>query len=167
MEAQGPQDPQGQPPPQPQGQPQHPPPPPAPQAPQQPQQLAQQQPPAGGRLLLADDSSKVWLLSIVTCGIYGIIWYYRLQEELSQWSGGRIETNPVNSVLALTLGACLIVPVFLTWNGTVERIRTAQQMAGLPPQPTLLGVIGRAFLLSYHYKWLQDMLNEVAQRRPT
>jgi hypothetical protein len=161
MEAQGPQDPQGQPPPP--GQPQQPPPPPQ-QPAQQPQQLAQQQPPAGGRLLLADDSNKVWLLSIVTCGIYGIIWYHRLQQELGQWSGGRIETNPTNSVLAVTLGACLIVPPIMSWIGTVDRIRTAQLMTGLQPTVTFWGTVGRAFLLSYHYKWLQDNLNEVAQR---
>src|SRR5919109_650352 len=61
----------------------------------------QQRPP------LADDPTKVWLLSIFTCGIYGAIWYYRLCKELGEWSGGRIQTDPTTSVLAVTLGACL------------------------------------------------------------
>jgi len=46
------------------------------------------------------------------------------------------------------------------------RIRTAQQMAGLAPQATFWGSIGRMLLLGYGYKWLQDQFNEIAVRQP-
>ena len=120
----------------------------------------------GMRPLLQEDSTKVWLLALFTFGIYGIIWYYRVCKELGEWSGGRIHTDPTTSVLAVTLGACVVVPPIVSWVGTLGRIREAQQMAGLPPQATFWGSVGRAFLLSYHYKWLQDQLNELSARRP-
>ena len=112
------------------------------------------------------DSTMTWILSLVTCGIWGIIWYYKIQEELGQWSRGRIEVNPTNSVLAITLGGCVIVPPFLSLNGTGERVAQAQQMAGLPVQASGMMTILFAFLFSYHIKWLTDQLNEIAQRPP-
>ena len=120
----------------------------------------------GGRPLLADDSTKVWLLSIFTCGIYGAIWYHRLAKELGEWSGGRIETDPTTSVLAITLGGCLLVPPWISWAGTFGRVRQAQQMAGLPAQADTGTGILYLFLAGYGYKWLQDQLNELSQRRP-
>ena len=119
-----------------------------------------------GRPLLADDSTKVWLLSIFTCGIYGAIWYHRLAKELGQWSGGRIETDPTTSVLAVTLGGCLIVPPWISWAGTFGRVRQAQQMAGLQPQADTATGLLYLFLAGYGYKWLQDQLNALSQRRP-
>ena len=147
----------GQPPEQPQQQP--PPPPPA----------AEGQPPAGPveqqqeRPLLYDDSTKVWLLAIFTCGIYAAIWYYRLAKELGEWSRGAIETDPTTSVLAVTLGGCLVVPPYISWAGTLGRIRQAQQMVGLAPKAEFLPWFGYMLLLGYGYKWVQDQLNEIAE----
>src|SRR5436190_23631702 len=148
----------GQPPEQPQQPPQQPPPP-----------AAQGQPPAGPvgqaqeRPLLYDDSTKVWLLAIFTCGIYAAIWYYRLAKELGEWSRGTIETDPTTSVLAVTLGGCLIVPPYVSWAGTLGRIRQAQQRVGLPPKAEFLPWFGYMLLLGYGYKWVQDQLNEIAE----
>jgi Domain of unknown function (DUF4234) len=145
------------------------------QQPQQPQQqpppAAQGQPPAGPvqggpRMMLQDDSTKVWLLAIFTCGIYAAIWYYRLAKELGEWSQGQIETDPTTSVLAVTLGGCLIVPPYISWAGTLGRIRTVQQMVGLEPKAEFLPWFGYMFLAGYGYKWLQDQLNEIAERAP-
>ena len=123
--------------------------------------------PQGDRPLLADDSTKVWLLSIFTCGIYGWIWYHRLAKELGEWSGGRIETDPGTSVLAVSLGSCVVVPFYVSWNGTLERIRTAQQMAGIQPQADFGTWFLYMLLFGYGYKWIQDQLNELSQRRPS
>ena len=112
------------------------------------------------------DSTTTWILSIVTFGIWGLIWYYKVQEELGQWSRGRIEVNPTNSIMAITIGGCAIVPWFISLNGTGERVAQAQQMAGLPVQASGGMTILYAFLLSYHIKWLTDQLNEIAQRPP-
>src|SRR2546423_12899770 len=88
----------GQPPEQPQ---QHPPPPPP---------AAEGQPPAGPveqqqeRPLLYDDSTKVWLLAIFTCGIYSSISHERLAKELGVWSRGAIVADPTSSGLVVRLG---------------------------------------------------------------
>jgi Domain of unknown function (DUF4234) len=140
-------------------QPQPPPPPPAPEG-QPPQGPVQPQ----GRALLSDEPMKVWLLTIFTFGIYGWFWYYRLCKELGEWSRGSIHTDPGTSVLAVTLGSCVVVPFFVSWVGTLGRIRQAQQMVGLEPKANFWPWFGLGFLLSYNYKWLQDQLNEIAAR---
>jgi hypothetical protein len=138
------------------------PPPPAPEG----------QPPAGPvqqgeqRLRLQDDPTKVWLLCIFTCGIYYAIWYHRMCKELGEWSQGQIETDPTTSVLAVTLGACVLVPPYLSWAGTLGRIRQAQQMVGLPPKAEFWPWFGYTLLAGYGYYWIQEQLNEIAERAP-
>ncbi|MEX2196658.1 MAG: hypothetical protein WD844_15365 [Thermoleophilaceae bacterium] len=112
------------------------------------------------------DPVSQWLLCAFV-PFYSLIWYHRLCKELGEWSGGRIHTDPTKSLLAVTLGWFVIVPPFVSWAGTMGRIREAQAMAGLPQQATFWGSIGRAFLLSFHIKWLQDQLNELAVRQPS
>jgi uncharacterized protein DUF4234 len=143
-------------------QPQQPPPAPGPEAGQPPVGPVEGQP----RLRLQDDSTRVWLLAIFTCGIYAAIWYYRLCKELGEWSQGQIETDPTTSVLAVTLGGCLIVPPYISWAGTLGRVRQAQQMVGLQPTAEFLPWFGYMLLLGYGYKWVQDQLNEIAARAP-
>ena len=141
-----------------------------PPPPQQQPPSAQQQPvgPVGGeQSIFLEEPSKVWLLTLVTFGIYGIIWYHKVQEELGRWSNGQIEVNPTNSVLAITIGVCAcLIPTFMSYAGTAERVRTAQQMAGLPPTATAGGFIGRMFLASFGIYWMQEQLNELARVRP-
>jgi hypothetical protein len=42
----------------------------------------------------------------------------------------------------------------------------AQQMVGLPPRAEFWPWFGYMFLLGYGYKWVQDQLNEIAERAP-
>jgi hypothetical protein len=144
------------------------PPPPQQQPPPPPQQQQQPVGPVGGeQSIFLEDPTKVWVLTLVTFGIYGIIWYHKVQEELGRWSNGRIEVNPTNSVLAITLGVCAcLIPTFMSYAGTAERVSQAQQMAGLQPRATAGGFIGRMFLASFGIYWMQEQLNELAQRRP-
>src|SRR4051794_38564739 len=68
---------------------------------------------------------SVLLLTIVTFGIYGIVLYYKQNKELAELGKARgteeLGTNPGLSVLAVTLGCFLIVPVFLSVWGTWKR----------------------------------------------
>lgn len=107
-----------------------------------------------------------WLLCAFV-PFYSLFWYYRLCKELGEWSQGRIHTDPGKSLLAVTLGWIVIVPPIVSWAGTMSRIREAQAMAGLPQRATFWGSVGRAFLLSFHIKWLQDQLNGLAAQRPS
>ena len=56
-------------------------------------------------------------LSIITIGIYYIFWWYFINREMRDFGRARgtdLGQNPGNSVLAITLGALIIVPAIVT-----------------------------------------------------
>ena len=56
-------------------------------------------------------------LSIITIGIYYIFWWYYINREMRDFGrakGTDLGQNPANSVLAITLGALIIVPAIVT-----------------------------------------------------
>jgi hypothetical protein len=85
-------------------------------------------------------------LSIITLGIYGIFWYYFVNKELAELGKARgsseLGENPIMSVLAVTIGAIIIVPAFLSYWNTWKRHDTARKMfgvqEGLDPVPGFL-----------------------------
>src|SRR5215813_7585764 len=70
----------------------------------------------------------VFLWTIVTLGIYYLVWYYKINRELRDASG--IEVSPVLALLAITIGWVIIIPPFYSWWRTFERIAEAQRKAG-------------------------------------
>ena len=64
----------------------------------------------------------VWLLVLVTFGIYGIYWWYMANKEVNDYDPS-IEVNPVLAVLALFVPICNIVTIVRTGS----RIGQAQQ----------------------------------------
>jgi hypothetical protein len=64
----------------------------------------------------------VWLLVLVTFGIYGIYWWYKANEEVGQYDSS-IEVNPVLATLALFVPICNIVTIVRTGS----RIGQAQE----------------------------------------
>jgi hypothetical protein len=74
-------------------------------------------------------------LSIITLGIYGIFWYYFVNKELAELGKARGSTelgeNPIMSVLAVTIGAIIIVPAILSYWNTWKRHDTARKMFGV------------------------------------
>src|SRR2546425_5989788 len=95
-------------------------------------------------LLIRDTQDRVklrspWavaLLPIVTLGIYGLVWWYRVNRELRDYgraTGYDLGQSPTNSVLALFPGGLVIVPALVTyWRGT-KRIQGASRVAGEEP----------------------------------
>jgi hypothetical protein len=80
------------------------------------------------------DIGIVILLTFVTLGIYFFVWYYRINRELRDF--GRAyqdpelsDEDPTVSVLAITLGALILVPAIVSFYRTVGRIRRAQRIA--------------------------------------
>ncbi|WP_372790118.1 DUF4234 domain-containing protein [Paraconexibacter sp.] len=107
-------------------------------------------------------------LTLITLGIYGIVWYYKINKELAAigQAKGSTEagTDPMKSVLAVTVGLLLIVPVFLSLFGTWKRLNAAEKLVGLEPGMAavpgfllslLLGPVGTYFLQSNLNKALQ------------
>ena len=71
----------------------------------------------------------VFLWSLVTFGIYYVVWYYKVNRELRDACG--VEVSPVVSLLAITIGWWVIVPPFWSWYRTFERIAEGQRGAGV------------------------------------
>jgi uncharacterized protein DUF4234 len=106
----------------------------------------------------------VWLgLPLITLGIYGIVWYYKIHKEMKEFDP-RAPINPVNSLLAVTFGALLCgIPPLVSFYNTGTRIANAQRAAGLPQTCTpVLGVV-LAICFGVGSLYYQGELNKVMQ----
>jgi hypothetical protein len=117
------------------------------------------------------------LLAVVTLGFYSIFWYYFLNQELKQVGDSKADANlaqssPGMSVLAVTLGAYVLVPPFLSiWN-FLGRIQRAERLCNIPADEqirqgrTYLLLIPFGFLIVpalIYYKTVTDHQNRVLQ----
>ena len=76
----------------------------------------------------------VLALSLITFGIYYIFWWYFINREmrdLGRARGTDLGQKPGNSVLAITLGALIIVPAIVSMWTTSDRIQRTQEVAGV------------------------------------
>lgn len=75
-------------------------------------------------------------LSLITFGIYGIVWYYKTNKELAEIGRAKntdeCGTAPGTSVLAVTLGAFVIVPAVLSVYNFCKRVSAAERLTGAP-----------------------------------
>ena len=78
--------------------------------------------------------NPVWVVvwSFFTLGIYSWFWWYFINREmrdLGQAQGSQeLGDNPTLSALAVSLGALIIVPPFVSFYGTGKRIQAAQRL---------------------------------------
>jgi len=73
----------------------------------------------------------VWLVwPILTLGIYHLVWYYKIHEEMLRFDP-RQPINPAGSLMTILFGWIIIVPPFVSYFNTGKRIATAQRSAGL------------------------------------
>jgi DMSO/TMAO reductase YedYZ heme-binding membrane subunit len=101
----------------------------------------------------------VWLVwPILTLGIYHLVWWYKINREARDFAA--IEVRPAISVVAITLGAIIIVPPWVSIYRTGERIGRMQAAAGQPV--TCNGVIGliASIFLGLHVLYYQYELNK-------
>ena len=105
----------------------------------------------------------VFVWSFVTLGIYYVVWYYKINRELRDACG--VEVSPVVALLAVTVGWLVIVPPFVSWYRTFERIAHAQRDAGVASEASpILGFILfviAVFFLPVEVIYAQDELNKV------
>jgi hypothetical protein len=78
------------------------------------------------------------ILSVVTLGVYRLFWWYYLNSELRDIGreighGNRelADSSPARSVLAMTLGALLIIPPLISIYGGAARLRDAELLCGI------------------------------------
>jgi len=73
-------------------------------------------------------------LSLITLGVYYFFWWYFINREmrdLGRARGTDLGQNPGNSVLAVTLGALIVVPAIVSMWRTSDRIQRTQEVAGV------------------------------------
>ena len=78
------------------------------------------------------------LLPIITLGIYYFVWYYKINREMKDLGKARgtdeLGDSPGTSLLAVTLGALIIVPAIISTIHTAQRIQRAERLTGVEPQ---------------------------------
>ena len=108
----------------------------------------------------------VALLPLVTLGIYFFVWYYKINKEMASLGRARgrsreLGDSPGKSLLAVTLGALVIVPAIISLVHTFQRIQLTQRLTR--EGDTLNGWIGLIlfFVVSPAlHAYMQSGLNE-------
>jgi hypothetical protein len=98
-------------------------------------------------------------LSLITFGVYGLYWYYTINREMRDLGE---DVKPGRALLAVTLGALVIVPAVLSMYHTAERILRLQTRAGVqtPISPVLAVVMLVIPIVNYFQMYyLQSALN--------
>ena len=113
------------------------------------------------------------LLPFVTLGIYFFFWWYYINREMADYGKAKrsdeLGDSPGMSVLAITLGALIIVPAVLSTINTFKRVQAAQRLAGQEQLNGWIGLILYIVIGPAFYAYLQSGLNNVwaAQARGT
>jgi len=134
--------------------------------------MAQQVPIAG-----AGTSAKIRspfapaLLPFPTLGIYLFFWWYFINRELRDYGKARgtdeLRTSPGKSVLAITLGALIIVPAILSLINTFKRVQRAQQLAGVEVLNGWIGLVLYLVISPAFFAYMQSGLNNVWKAQAT
>ena len=73
-------------------------------------------------------------LTLITLGIYYFFWYYFVNSEMKDLGESRgtdeCGESPGTSVVAITLGAFIIVPAFLSHYNSFKRMNAASRLTG-------------------------------------
>lgn len=106
-------------------------------------------------------------LALITLGIYWFFWYYYLNKELAEMGKARntdeLGTSPGTSVLAVTLGALILVPPFVSIYRTWERKCKAEDATGQVGMEAGLGFLLTILIGPIGMYILQSNLNKVLQ----
>lgn len=100
-------------------------------------------------------------LVLITLGIYGLYWFYKVNEEIQRYTGDQT-ISPSRSVLAVFPGLLLIVPPFIAYYNTANHIVRMQEQRGLASQisPALVVILGILIMIAMA-AYVQEHLNRV------
>jgi Domain of unknown function (DUF4234) len=106
-------------------------------------------------------------LTFVTLGIYGIFWYYFVNKEMARFGGARnsdeLGDSPGTSVIAITLGAFIIVPPFVSIYNAWKRLNSGERFTGLSGMEAGLGLLLWIFLAPVAEYIFQSNWNKVLE----
>jgi hypothetical protein len=105
------------------------------------------------------------LLPFITLFIYLFCWWYFINREMKDLGQAKgtsdLGDSPTKSVLAITLGALIIVPAIWSHVTTFQRIQRAQRLAGIEPLNGWIALILYIVLSPAFYAYMQSGLNNV------
>ena len=110
----------------------------------------------------------VAILPIVTIGIYFFFWWYFIHRELRDYGRAKntddLGTSPGTSLLAVTLGALIIVPALVSIYRGFKRVQAAQRLAGVEQLNGWIGLILFVVFSPALNAYMQSGLNAVWQK---
>jgi hypothetical protein len=133
--------------------------------------------PNGARAKIRNEG-LVALWSFITLGIYTYVWYYRINREMRDFGRAHgdeelAKTNPVLSVLAVTIGVLLLfIPTIVSYWRTTGRVRRTQRLCNVPLTEgwvvALLAVVGVLIVFAWVAVpvYVQSGLNKVWKLYP-
>ena len=106
-------------------------------------------------------------LTIITLGIYGIFWYYFVNKEMASFGAAKntdeLGDSPGTSVLAITLGALVIVPAFVSIYHSWQRLNAGERLTSLSGMEAGLGLLLWIFISPIGFYIFQSNWNKVLQ----
>jgi len=109
-------------------------------------------------------------LTLITLGIYFFFWWYFINREMRDLGKARgvdLGESPGQSVLAISLGALIIVPAIVTEWRTSGRVQRAQEAVGVERPASGPVIFVLLFLISPVGIWyMQSELNKVWRAQP-
>jgi hypothetical protein len=118
-----------------------------------------------GAMAKTRDPLGVALLTLVTLGIYFFVWYYKVNREMADMGRARgtneLGDSPGTSLLAVTLGALIIVPALISLYNTFQRTQAAARLTGVEPLNGWIALILYLLLGIAFPAYLQSGLNKV------
>jgi hypothetical protein len=106
-------------------------------------------------------------LSVVTLGVYQLVWYYKINREMRDFGSARGDrelggSSPVRSVLAVTLGGLIVIPELISLIGTVKRVQRSERLgvgsAGSAVIPIALFIAGMILSIAAQFRGLELLL---------
>jgi hypothetical protein len=110
-------------------------------------------------------------LTLITLGIYYLVWYFKVNREMADWGEQNtvdIGTSPGMSVIAITLGGFLLIPPFVSFWATGKRMQLTQRASDVHGGSGLLWFVLHTIPLVglFAPTYLQFQLNKAWETRP-
>ena len=103
----------------------------------------------------------VW--PVLTLGIYHFVWYYKIHNEMLHFDP-RQPIKPAGSTLTILFGWIIVVPPFVSYFNTGNRIARCQRAAGLPATANPWIGFVLLFIFGLTPLYYQFELNKVVER---
>ena len=111
----------------------------------------------------------VALLPLITFLVYYFYWWYQVNRELKDYGRAKqtdeLGDSPGMSLLAVTLGALVIIPALVSNYRGFKRVQAAQRLTGVEPLNGWIGLILFIVITPAFWAYVQSGLNGVWQRQ--